>query len=133
MVENEKIFVINILSFLTATSYDQNDYYDYDLREPTSNIVRPNRVPTDKRVITTDDWKNIGYYPSQQDKRRMVERIINQQNRPPQNRNAQMQNRGIRPHPPQNVNIFSAEYARYIGARPKATASANIRLGGVRR
>jgi hypothetical protein len=133
MVENEKIFVINILSFLTATSYDQNEYYDYDLREPTSNIIRPNRVPTDKRVITTDDWKNIGYYPSQQDKRRMVERIINQQNRQPQNRNAQMQNRGVRPPPPQNVNIFSAEYARYIGARPKATASANIRLGGVRR
>jgi hypothetical protein len=39
----------------------------------------------------------------------------------------------VRPPPPPNVNIFSAEYARYIGAKPRATTSANIRLGGVRR
>jgi hypothetical protein len=32
---------------------------------------------------------------------------------------------------PQNVNKFSPAYSRIIAARPKATASANIRLGGV--
>lgn len=34
---------------------------------------------------------------------------------------------------PPNVNKFSPEYARIIAAKPKATASANIRLGGVYR
>ena len=32
---------------------------------------------------------------------------------------------------PQNVNKFSPAYARIIAAKPKATSSANIRLGGV--
>jgi hypothetical protein len=32
---------------------------------------------------------------------------------------------------PQNINKFSPAYARIIGAKPKATASANIKLGGV--
>lgn len=34
---------------------------------------------------------------------------------------------------PQNINKFSPEYARIIAAKPRATASANIRLGGVYR
>jgi hypothetical protein len=32
---------------------------------------------------------------------------------------------------PQNINKFSPAYSRIIAAKPKATASANIRLGGV--
>lgn len=34
---------------------------------------------------------------------------------------------------PQNINKFSPAYARIIAAKPKATSSANIRLGGVYR
>jgi hypothetical protein len=34
---------------------------------------------------------------------------------------------------PSNINKFSPEYARIIGVKPKATSSANIRLGGVYR
>ena len=34
---------------------------------------------------------------------------------------------------PQNVNKFSPAYARIIAAKPRATTSANIRLGGVYR
>ena len=34
---------------------------------------------------------------------------------------------------PQNVNKFSPAYARIIAAKPRATPSANIRLGGVYR
>jgi hypothetical protein len=32
---------------------------------------------------------------------------------------------------PPNINKFSPAYSRIIAAKPKATASANIRLGGV--
>jgi hypothetical protein len=34
---------------------------------------------------------------------------------------------------PQNINKFSPAYSRIIAAKPKATSSANIRLGGVYR
>jgi len=32
---------------------------------------------------------------------------------------------------PPNINKFSPAYSRIIAAKPKASASANIRLGGV--
>jgi hypothetical protein len=34
---------------------------------------------------------------------------------------------------PQNINKFSPAYSRIIAAKPKASISANIRLGGVYR
>ena len=34
---------------------------------------------------------------------------------------------------PKNINKFSPAYSRIIAAKPKATSSANIRLGGVYR
>lgn len=43
-------------------------------------------------------------------------------------------NGNVQPHPifiPTNINKFSPAYARIIGAKPKATPSANIKLGGV--
>jgi len=134
IVENKKIFVINVLSFKTPAGYEQNEYYEYDLRDPTNKIVRPNREPTSKQVITTEDWKNVNYsgqkakYVNQQQQNWQQQHQLQNQLQ-----QQQMQGRNIRPPPPPNVNIFSAEYARYIGAKPKATTSANIRLGGVRR
>jgi hypothetical protein len=32
---------------------------------------------------------------------------------------------------PPNINKFSPAYARIIGVKPKATTSANIKLGGI--
>jgi len=59
-VKNDRIRVINILSFLTNKPFEQNEYYTYDLRESTGNIIRPNsKDKTEKRVVTTDEWKNI--------------------------------------------------------------------------
>jgi hypothetical protein len=59
-VKNERINVINILSFLTIKPFEQNNYYTYDLRESTAKIVKPNSIDkTEKRVVTTDEWKNI--------------------------------------------------------------------------
>jgi hypothetical protein len=124
IVDNERVWVINILSFLTAFGYEQNEYYEYDLRDPTSKIIRPDTTRTNKKVVTTEDWKNIAYKPTLQEQRQMVERRVWHQ---------QHQQRNVRPPPPPNVNIFSAEYAQYIGAKPRATTSAHIRLGGVAR
>ena len=102
-VNNERIKVINILSFLTNVSYNSNDSYHYDLRDPTRMIVKPSETQkTEKRVQMPDDWKNFDLKHIQ----------TNQITKPP-------------PHK------YSQEYASYIGAKPRAMASANIRLGGV--
>ena len=34
-------------------------------------------------------------------------------------------------HPQPNINKYAVEYANYIGQKPRATASARIKLGGV--
>jgi hypothetical protein len=138
IVANKRIWVINILSFLTAFGYEQNDYYEYDLRDPTSKIVRPDTNRTNKKVVTTEDWKNIAYKPTLEEQRQIAEVRVGQQlqrqrQQQQQQQQQQMQQRNIRQAPPSNVNIFSPEYARYIGAKPRATTSAHIRLGGVRR
>jgi hypothetical protein len=131
IVVNDRINVINILSFLTGVGYENNEYYEYDLRDPVNKILNPDGQQANRRTINTEDWKNIRPFT---DPRKIVERNVMQ--RYQQNQYQQQQqnnNRNIRPPPPPNVNIFSAEYARYIGVKPKATSSANIRLGGVRR
>lgn len=60
VVDSENIFVINILSFLTANPSINNEYYDYDLREKIDKIINPDQEKLQiKRVISTDDWKDI--------------------------------------------------------------------------
>lgn len=58
VVENDRIKYINILSFLTSVRFNNNDYYNYDLRQSTKTIVRPHQNQLTKQVVsTTDDWK----------------------------------------------------------------------------
>jgi len=136
IVVNDRINVINILSFLTGVGYENNEYYEYDLRDPVNKILNPDGQQTNRRTINTEDWKNIRTF---NDPRKIVERNVMQRyQQQQQQQHHQNNNRNIRPYPqsqpqPPNVNIFSAEYARHIGVKPKATSSANIRLGGVRR
>ena len=60
VVDSEYLFVINILSFLTANSFINNEYYDYDLREKIDKIINPDQEKLQtKRVISTNDWKDI--------------------------------------------------------------------------
>ena len=58
IVKNDRIQYINILSFLTSVRFNNNDYYNYDLRQSTKTIVKPqpNQL-TNHIVSTTDDWK----------------------------------------------------------------------------
>jgi hypothetical protein len=145
IVENNRIWIINVLSFLTAFGYEKNDYYEYDLREPASKIIRPDTNRTNKKVITTEDWKDITYKPTLEQQRQIAEQRVGQQlqrqrqqqqqqqQQQRQQQRQQQQQQYFRPQPPPNINIFSPEYARYIGAKSRATTSAHIRLGGVRR
>ena len=149
-VVSDKIFIINIVTFMTAIRFEHDNYYEYDLREPPRKIIHPDRVKTNKSMNTTDNWSNIPFYPTAEKKREMVqqygqekaEEIIEYSYNnstdptrpvlpppPLQQHKQQIQQQHYQP----NINKFSPAYARIIGAKPKATASANIRLGGLYR
>jgi hypothetical protein len=158
VVDSDKIFVINITTFMTAVRFEHDNYVEYDLREPARKIIHPDRITTKKLNITTDDWTNIPFYPTAERKREMIhqygkdkaEEIIEysynnstdptREVMPPappprqqiQQYNEQMrqQNSNARMIPP-NINKFSPAYSRIIAAKPKAGKSANIRLGGL--
>uniref|UniRef100_A0A6C0JH82 Galactosyltransferase C-terminal domain-containing protein n=1 Tax=viral metagenome TaxID=1070528 RepID=A0A6C0JH82_9ZZZZ len=69
--EDSRVFYVNIKTFLTHLRYENDEYFNYDLREPKRKIIRPDRVlqHTNKVVTNTDDWSNIPYYPTSREKR----------------------------------------------------------------
>jgi hypothetical protein len=205
--EDEQIFYVNIKTFLTHLRYENDEYFNYDLREPKRKIIHPDRLlqHTNKVVSNTDDWSNIPYYPTSKEKREqtaeyliktgkqvpisLLKQIqkdkndtikndvynVNHTNHtnhltmdditdyssnnsisniPINNYNYPMQQprypqeyppqypynlpRTIKyppqppqQQPPQPPNRYSPQYANYIGAPPRASASARIGLGGV--
>ena len=166
IVISDKIFVINIDTFMTGTRFENDNYFQYDLREPPRKIIHPDRVRTTKVLNSIDDWTKIPFFPTAEKKSEMIqeygkakaEEIIEysfnnsvdpniavipphmkQQQQTNATSLAQIQqynqlmqqfNSKTRIIPP-NINKFSPAYSRIIAAKPKAVASANIRLGGI--
>jgi hypothetical protein len=73
VVDSDKIFVINITTFMTAIRFEHDNYIEYDLREPARKIIHPDRIATKKLNMTTDDWTNIPFYPTAERKREMIQ------------------------------------------------------------
>jgi len=69
--ESTNIFYVNIKNFFTHLSYENDEYFNYDLREPKRKIVQPDKSlhHTNKVVTSADDWSNIPYYPTNKEKR----------------------------------------------------------------
>lgn len=120
VVESDRTFVVNVTSFMTMVRFETDSYHEYDLREPISKVVFPDRETTNRTNIPTDEWSQIPYHPSDD------ERNLEQQKQ-------QQLQQFLRQQALSRVNIFSPEYARLAGIKPRATTSANIGLGGVRR
>ena len=154
-VHNSKIMYVNISTFLTHVPFGSEEYYTYDLREPKRKIVHPDKIrETRKSVVTTNDWTNIPYYPTNREKRENVVKYLMSMGRQvPQSllqqiaadkqqeveedsfnkntiRQPQMQSQAPIQIPRQPPNRYSLQYAAYIGARPRAQASARIGMGG---
>jgi len=72
IVDSDKIFIVNINTFMTAVRFEHDNYIEYDLREPARKIIHPDRIQTNKLNITTDDWTNIPFYPTAERKREMI-------------------------------------------------------------
>ena len=156
VVQNPNISVINISTFSTYIPFGSEDYYNYDLREPKRKIINPDRIKqTNKTVVTTNEWTNIPYYPTNIEKKENIVKQLISSGRPvPQqllneiseaktkelnqdsynnfNKSAQLQQQQVQqnvnrgPPPP---NKYSPQYANYIGAKPRAQTSTKIGMG----
>jgi hypothetical protein len=145
-VHNPRIYFINISTFLTFVRFEGDQYYNYYLREPKRKIVNPDKMrETRQTVVTTDNWSTIPYYPTTLERKEiLVKQLIasgkpvpngllyeidqmkqNEINTDVFNRNQSNENMVVRQ--PGNYN----SQPEYAPQRPRAQASARIRLGGV--
>ena len=105
-------FVINITHFLTSVPYEHEEYYDYDLREPVSKIIQPDphRKTHPYRLHNTpDDWKQIPYVPTAAERKQQPH----------------LHGGHVTP-----AYLYSPQYAKQNGIRPRASTSVGIKLGG---
>jgi hypothetical protein len=139
-VNNHRILFVNIHTFLTNVPFGSEEYYNYDLREPRRQIINPDKLrETKKTVVTTSDWSNIPHYPTTLEKKENVVKYLISMGKevPPHllqqvadgkrdeiNKDAFNSNIHI-------PNKYSTQYAAFVGAKPKAQASARVKLGGI--
>ena len=120
---------------MTGIKFENDNYHKYDLREPPRKIIHPDKIKTVTSEHFTEDWSKIPFYPTIQKKNEMIqkygkneaEKIIQYSYD-----NSTDPTKEILP-PQKHINKYSPAYARSIAAKPRATTSANIRLGGVYR
>jgi len=158
VVPNPNSYVINITTFNTYIPFGSEEYYNYDLREPKRKIVNPDRFKeTHKMVVTTNDWSNIPYYPTSREKKEQYAQQLASSGRPvppellrqielekaKEVANDSFNSNIVRPpptpthfaprqHVKQPPHKFSPQYAAYVGAKPRAQASARIGMGGTK-
>jgi hypothetical protein len=72
VLDSELIFIVNIEAFTTLSKFDQDNLYEYDLREPSHKIANPDRANTNKSYATTDTWTNIPFYPTTEKRKELV-------------------------------------------------------------
>ncbi len=154
ITHNPRIYILNVKTFLTHVPFGEDEYYQYDLREPKRKIIHPDKFrETKKSVVHTRDWSNIPHYPSNLEKRENLAKYLTQMGKtvPPQLIRQIQEDRmkesaedqcvplppsSIRPKqpmqhpPPQPPHKYSPHYASYMGVKPRAQPSARIRLGG---
>jgi hypothetical protein len=177
VVQNPNTYVINITSFQTYIPFGSEEYYNYDLREPKRKIINPDRLKeTRKMVVTTNDWTNIPYYPTNKEKKEQhAQQLASMGKQIPQelirqielekakelandsfnanivNLASSMQKTNqaaapvhLRQYPPAPTQVaapvtafkqiphkYSPQYAAYVGAKPRAQASARVGMGGL--
>jgi hypothetical protein len=133
-LKHDNINYINIKTFMTGIPFEKDHYYKYDLREPPRKIIHPNKIESTNIENITDDWSNIPFYPSNEKKTELIDKygeknaqtIIEYSYK-----NSKDPTKETIPPELKNINKYSKSYAKSINAKQKATASANIRLGGI--
>jgi hypothetical protein len=157
----QNIYFINIHNFLTGVSFEIDDYFSYDLREPPRQIINPSKIKRKVVNHVTNDWSNIPYYlnknitvseaENQPLERSTQEQAIQTQQHPHTNsvkyndyqthimnlikvhRHNQHQRNIVSKKRiiPPNVNKFSKEYEQIIAPTSRASSTVNVKLGGL--
>ena len=69
-VHNDRIFFINIHTFDTTVRFENDAFYNYDLREPKRQIIDPAFIRETKTAVPkTSEWSDIPYYPTARERR----------------------------------------------------------------
>ena len=129
---HDKFYYINISNFFTETRFEDDEYFVYDLREPKRNLTNPveNKKTTDV-VRDTSTWSDIPYYPTTEEQKELKQKFPFHPflNPPPPSP-------PLPTPPPRKTNVphvFSPNYAKYLNVKARATTSANIGLGGIKK
>jgi hypothetical protein len=130
-IDNPFILMVNILDFYSCSDAEEGQFYEYDLREPTSQIIKTNRRKSIKE-LHKNNWTNIPYYPTYQAKQEMIAnyglekttQIIEYNLNKNNTKNINTPNINTK-----NINKYSPQYAYLNGIKPKATISANVKIG----
>jgi N-terminal region of glycosyl transferase group 7 len=55
-----QVKMVNVTSFITLNRVEREEYYNYDLRDPTNKILKPVVSPNTQNVVTVEtSWTNI--------------------------------------------------------------------------
>jgi hypothetical protein len=73
IVNSDLIFIVNIETFMTSVRFENENYYEYDLREPQRKIMNPDKIRTKKLTTNNDNWTNIPFYPTAEKRRELIE------------------------------------------------------------
>ena len=93
-VHNDRIFYINIQSFLTHIKFENDVYHNYDLREPTRKIIDPdNNMRTMRTIVNNNEWANIPHYPTRMENlEKQIEKLSSQGRSIPPNLTQELEN-----------------------------------------
>ena len=130
IIQNNKIHIINITTFSCLTKIENEEFFNYDLREPYKKLLNSTRVKSSEFV--SNDWTNIPFYPTVEKKKEMIKMYGKEQTEKIIEDGLNKSNKNIKTSN-SNINKFSPFYAKYVGAKPPATCSAKIGLGGVKK
>lgn len=71
IVHNSRLFFINISTFFTYVNYENDEYYNYDLREPCRKIKNPDKSRQTNQIVgSSDNWSKIPHYPTSMERRK---------------------------------------------------------------
>jgi len=159
----DNFYYINISQFLTENKFEDDEYFTYDLREPKRNLITPvDNKKIQNFQGDPSSWTDIPYYPTTEEQREIIMNKksifqtrfspLNPSNSAPSAPSApsvppslpsptlQVLTRPLHTSrqnqqtiPPKIPHIFSPEYAKYMNVPARASSSANIGLGGIRR
>ena len=120
VVDNPRMYVVNVTNFLTRVKFEGDDYYKYDLREPSRKIVHPDKIKKMTHTVmpTEEDWRNIPQtqYTAPEPRIEMENNIYRQGNNKQSDASI----------------LYSPNYAKNNGIQSRATTKSVIRLGGLR-